>query len=163
MRVTIIADASHCPTTKVAGYGFWIASDRGKKSGDGIFKEKLINSNSAEMMSVANAFHIALKEGYILEGDQVLIQCDCLAALNAFQGKRIGLNEEETSAVEHVNQLTERFSLDVTYRHVKGHTKGEDRRSKSNILCDKKAKANMRRARCLHYIKQVKEVLRDEH
>lgn len=35
MKVTIIADASHCGNTGATGYGFWIASDRGKRNGGG--------------------------------------------------------------------------------------------------------------------------------
>lgn len=46
MRVTILADASHCPTTKAGGYGYWIASERGKKGAPAPLKTELLTAQS---------------------------------------------------------------------------------------------------------------------
>ena len=57
MKIIVLADASHCPQTKAGGYGFWIASARGKRGGGGQLKGKVDTSTLAEMMAIANAIH----------------------------------------------------------------------------------------------------------
>jgi ribonuclease HI len=87
MRVTIIADASFCPNTNVAGYGYWIATERGKQGGGGEMKGRVEGNIAAEMQAVANALHIALRLTLVQQKDEVLIQTDCMAAIDAFEGK----------------------------------------------------------------------------
>lgn len=70
MRVTIIADASWCPDTYLGGYGFWIASERGKMPGEGVFKRKCNNSCEAEAMALVNALHVGIKNNLVHKGGQ---------------------------------------------------------------------------------------------
>lgn len=149
MKVTIIADASWCPTTHAGGYGFWIASERGKYGGGGpCGKNELPNSStSAEMMALCNALYIALKRGYVLEGDAVLLQTDCQNGINIFCKRQSCPTQQERKAVEYLKGLVKSFKLTVEFRHVKGHTSNPNARSVTNRLCDERAKKHMREIR----------------
>lgn len=147
MRATIIADASHCPETKAAGYGFWIASDRGELGGGGEMKRIVESNITAEMQAVANALHIAIQRKLVQHRDQVLIQTDCVAAIEAFTGKRVTLQDHEQDVVKYFKKLRKALSLSIEFRHVKGHTGKKEARFVTNHLCDKRAKEAMRNLR----------------
>lgn len=159
MRVTIIADASFCPDLKVAGFGYWIASDRGKTGGGGALKGTIANNVVAEMMAVCNGLHQAIFKGLVLAGDEVLLQSDCRPALDAFARVRSKLSEAEHRVVMALDKLISSGNLDVTYRHVKGHSKDKASRYVANECCDKRAKKHLRKARGQVYIDKIKETL----
>lgn len=147
MRATIIADASWCPDTKAAGYAFWIASDRGKQGGSGAFKERVVTSCVAEMMALVNGLHTACKQGLVQNADSVLMQTDCLGAIQAFQGQRGYMSPVEQSVVKYYEELLTASSVHVSFRHVKGHTTRKEPRYYINSKCDEFAKKAMRKAR----------------
>lgn len=147
MRVTIIADASHCPDTLAAGYGYWIASERGKFGGGGPMKGLVADSTTAEMQAVCNALYAAVRCQLVQPGDEVLIQTDCEAAIQAFQGSRDVRRKHEREVLRYFHSLRERSSIRVSFRHVKGHTKRKEARYVTNNLCDQRAKEGMRQAR----------------
>ena len=146
MLITILADASHCPESKVGGYGYWIASNRGKKAGGGIFKGLVATSSLAEMMAIANAIHIAIRDHIIQQGDRVLVQTDCEAAIQSFSYGR-SLTKSELRTVEYVLNLIKSLCVDLEFRHVKAHTSNKDKRSLANRNCDHTARQAMREAR----------------
>lgn len=149
MKVTIIADASWCPHESVGGYGFWIASERGKLGGGGeLAQGKFVeSSHAAEMMALCNALFIALGRDLVQQGDEVLLQTDCMAAIDAFQDRRVYLAAQEHAALKYMKGLQRGHKLILTYRHVKGHTSNPNARSVTNRLCDERAKTSMRVAR----------------
>lgn len=160
MRVTIIADASFCPDHKVAGYGFWIASERGKQGGGGPMKSSVATNVTAEMMALCNALHEAVRLGLVRASDVVLLQTDCMAAIDAFTGQRMRLIEQESQAVQHLHGLRDKLFLEVQFRHVKGHTGNTEARFVTNKMCDRRAKAAMRRARAVKICQELKELLK---
>lgn len=148
MNVTIFADASYCSELRVGGYGFWIACERGKKSGGGRLRTADVSSSTvAEMMALANALHCAIASKLVLDYDIVLLQTDCMAAIDAFEGRRTRLIQQELQIIAFMRGLIEKGRLKLTYRHVKGHTGNGDRRSVTNHLCDKRAKKGLHAAR----------------
>jgi ribonuclease HI len=149
MRVTIIADASHCPDTRAAGYGFWVASERGKRGGGGSMRGTVDSSSAAEMMACVNALFHGCFMGLVQPGDHVLVQTDCIAAIQAFEGQRNSLTKDEREAVRSFRSLRKEKSVSVSFRHVKGHTKRTEARYVTNNLCDKRAKEGMRRSRAV--------------
>jgi ribonuclease HI len=147
MWVTIIADASYCPDTQAAGYGFWIASDRGKRGGHGGIKERVVNSIAAEMMALVNGLYMACRYGLADQGDTVLLQTDCQAAIDAFTHKRARITHEETDLVSYLETLAKDLQLTVMFKHVKGHTSGGTPRLFINNKCDELARDAMRKMR----------------
>lgn len=146
MRVTIIADASHCGETKVAGYGFWIASDRGKRNGGGAFKKGVSGALAAEMMALVNGVHQAKADGLLCHGDYLLLQTDSQGAICTFKGERQSpLKKDEWAAKNKMEQLTQ--GITVRFKHVKGHSRFKDNRHASNRHCDRIAGIEMRKAR----------------
>lgn len=147
MRVTIIADASFCPDTQAAGYGFWIACERGKKGGGGEMKNPPSTNIAAEMQAAVNALHIAIRHGLVQADDDVLVQTDCMAAIDAFEKRRRNLSQHEKEAVDVIERLRRHHRLTLVFRHVKGHSGRKEARYVTNHMCDKRAKEAMRLAR----------------
>ncbi len=147
MRVTIIVDASFCNQTGAGGYGFWIASERGKEPGGGPLKGRISNNNAAEMMGVCNALYRSLINELVLPGDQILMQTDCVAAIQGFEGRRNLTDPQEKEALRTFRSLRSKHDLHVYFKHVKGHTRREEARYVTNNLCDQRAKQGMRQAR----------------
>lgn len=143
--VTIMSDASRDPKTGVSGYGYWIASDRGKKGGGGVFKSTSIDSiNLAELKASVNAVHIAVADGLLRRGDRLIIQLDSTHALNALKWRK-GYCDDSKRAISIFKSLT--VGMKVICRHVKAHTNRKGARYKSNGHCDRIAKRYMREAR----------------
>lgn len=147
MNVTILADASWCPDTKAAGYGFWVASARGKTPGGGSMRETVSGSLPAEMMAVCNALHAAIDLQLVKSGDVVLMQIDCVAAIKRFTAGYSPAVKDEKRAYKFFKELTKTHRIAVLFKHVKAHTSGHDARHKSNNHCDTRAKDGMRAMR----------------
>lgn len=147
MRVTIISDASRCMQTGAAGYGFWVASARAKFAGGGSFRAPTSSVEVAESLAICNAISVAIYRGAVQPGDQVLIQTDCLNAIDILGGKRASLREDERMAFDFLQNLSAAHNLTLAFRHVKGHSTLPGARYTTNRLCDKRAKAGMRQAR----------------
>lgn len=123
-------------------------------------KKLVANNIIAEMQAVANSLHSALKRGLVCSGDEVLLQTDCIPAIDAFESKRKKLIADEHEVLSVVQNLQERFNLTLTFRHVRGHTAHQGARYVTNNLCDKRAKAAMRQARHRVRIQNLKEILK---
>ena len=147
MNVTIICDASYCPDTKVGGYGFWIASERGKRGGKGLIKVQMESSLIAEMVAVCSSLHRAWQLSLIKPLDEVLLQTDCQSAIDIFEGKRGERQGQQLIYVNHFKDCLEEFGISVRFRHVKGHTNLTGARYYINRRCDKDAYEQMRIAR----------------
>ncbi len=138
---TLMVDASWCPETHVAGYGFWIASNRGKLPGSGTIKGRVESSNLAEMQAICIVLYIAKKMEYVLPWENVLIQTDCLAAIYAFERTR-KVSGSEADALRKYLELS--LEQHVELRHVKGHTGSYNPRFLANRMCDIRARKAMR-------------------
>ena len=147
MLVTLIIDASHCPRTKAAGYGWWLASTRGKRGGSGPMHQLQKNSTVAEMQAIQYAVDENYTSGLILPGDILLIQTDCTAAIWGFQEKRNVLCDTQKQILQTFKQWKELHKIGVMFKHVRGHTAGDDNRSMANIICDRRALQEMRKLR----------------
>lgn len=158
MRVTILADASHCPDTKAGGYGYWVASERGRKGGSGALKGKILTSTLAELMAVANAVYEGVSHGLIQPNDILLIQIDCESAIFAFTGKRKS-SEAEHAVVRYIATLSISMNLVIEYRHVKGHSSRTEARFAANRKCDRSARKEMRKARVNMHLQAARELL----
>lgn len=146
---TIVADASFCPDTRVGGYGFWVATSRGKLGDDGVLKAP-INNISAEMMALLNAVHFAMQKGLVRQGEGILLQTDCQAAIDAFTNKRTNITDQELELVAWFTAFILDNNLRIRFKHVKGHTNKVQARFRSNNACDRRAKRQMRKARDLY-------------
>lgn len=123
-------------------------------------KDLVINNVVAEMMVIANSLHQGLKLGLIMPQDEVLLQTDCIPAIDAFSGRRAKLISDEHDVVTVLKGMQERFELQLEFRHVKGHSGRQEARYVTNKLCDKRAKDAMRKARHKVRIEQLKELLK---
>jgi ribonuclease HI len=104
-------------------------------------------SIAAEMLALCNATFIALKTGLVEAGDHILLQTDCVAAITAFEGQRNIKNPDERKAHGYLWRLKKAEGINISFRHVKGHTNNREARFVTNNLCDQRAKTGMREAR----------------
>lgn len=164
MNVTILTDASYCSRYKVAGYGFWIASHRGKLGGGGKVVEDVEDVNAAEMMAIANAIWHGLNSRLLQKGDTLLIQSDSLGAIDRLRGRAVTMTQQQLRVIAYYEKVVRRLEFNVRFRHVKAHTMNEAPRFVANRMCDKRAKENLRAARrekiAQVHIQQIQEILR---
>ena len=149
MRVTIISDASVDFHGQRGAYAFWAVSQRGRHAGQGVFKVACSNPNEAETMAVVNALHTAINLGIAAAGDQVLVQTDSLHAIRVFSGYslRPKVLKKYASMMQALREIVARHNLTMEYRHVKGHSKETDARSRAQQMTDKRARKAMRAAK----------------
>jgi ribonuclease HI len=143
----MFADASHDSDTQACGWAWWLASNRGKVGGQGHELLPVLNSSVAETLVIFRGLTEACRQGYIHPGDNVLIQTDCHATICAIKGKRSSITEEEKVFADGIKALQIALGLVIKMRHVKGHTAGECRRTRSNNMCDERARIEMTKAR----------------
>lgn len=146
MHITIMTDASLCGKHRVGGFGYWIASPRGKKAGGGILKGTVKDSYEAEFKAVANSLYIAIQHKLVHSGDNVLIQLDNSGVIHSMSGSN-NIRKDIQEVVDIIVSLRTEYQLNLEFRHVKGHSKKTENRYIANKMCDLRAKHFMRKAR----------------
>lgn len=149
MLVTIMTDASLCGIHKVGGYGYWIASQRGKEAGGGVFKGTISDSYEAEFKAVANTLHTAIQKQYVCSGDTVIIQLDNSGVIHCMSGSN-NIRSDIQEVYDTIIRLRTEYDLILEFRHVKGHSNRKENRYVANNLCDIRAKKYMKQARKQH-------------
>lgn len=147
MLVTLMVDGSYCPHTGAGGYGFWLASERGRMPGGGPMQTRASDACEVEMRGVCNALVQGFNGGLIQQGDHILIQTDCKAAIGAFLHQRQSLSDAEREAVRFLWSFKNNRDVSLSFRHVKGHSKRPEARYAANNHCDERAKRYMRAER----------------
>jgi len=146
VRATVICDASWCPTSRAGGWAVWInvnypdgRHERIKDSGN--FRTRPRGSEHAEQVACMIGIFLAVQKG----AERLLVQNDCLNVVRtrgstASPRKRAEYLEAEEKYWPHLRGCIE-------WRHVKGHTAGDDSRTWVNNWCDTEAKRHMRKQR----------------
>lgn len=145
MRVTIMTDASVCPTG-AAGYGFWIVSARGGTPGGGAFKSHIKDGYEGEFKAVVNALSYGVSNNLIQANDDLLVQLDNKGVIEILKGKAKPRADLEVAHAM-LKKILSTHNLKLKARHVKGHTNVKDQRSKANAMCDMRARLSMKEAR----------------
>jgi len=138
MFITIFTDASFCHYTKATGWAVWIkygVNGTIVKHQGGFISKKGKHSNDAELfaldMSIDMCRLLYEHNRMDLKDKIVVIQSDCQGALD----------KTDTST------LYKRGVHYVKKKWVKGHSNGEDSRSKVNDWCDTTAFSEMKKLR----------------
>ncbi len=144
MRITLNVDASFCPQTGLAAYGYCIDLHGRTLSGSRPIQGRCATSGEAELKAVANGLLCCLELGKdaVKRGTVINVQTDCQIAIDALTGRR-GLAGGEFQAAKMVMMVVDLHALKLQYKWVKGHT-GID---SPNSLCDKLARKHMRSMR----------------
>lgn len=161
MWVTIIADASFCSETNVAGYAYWIACERGKVGGEGSIDRDVGTNIVAEMAALLWGLYEGRKQNLIHKGDSVLLQTDCQPAIDAFEDNRANYHEQELELVGWFKEFVVKHELTCKFKHVKGHTTHTEARFATNRICDRRAKQKMRAARNEKQFRKIMEYFDD--
>lgn len=142
MLVTLITDASSCPDTLGAGYGYWCVSERGREGSGGILKGDIKDSYEAELKGAINALIKCHKKGLIQDHDTVLIQLDNKGVVGLFNEDHIP-RKDLVEAMEIFQAFIRKHSIKILSRHVKGHSKSSGNRYAANRHCDERAREFM--------------------
>ena len=161
--MTLFTDASHCPSSKFAGYGAW-AKANGWTEGK-FFGGKLSRCNSsteAELAAIAEAMAYLRRNGRLFDVRTVMVQSDSVRALelmvktfnatisNHVDGCALDYRQNifpspaERDYLEKIQ--TNRKDVALIVRHVRGHSRMGSR-SRVNAICDLMARRHMREAR----------------
>ncbi len=138
---TIYTDASL--KDGLGSYGYWIKSTKGRIIDQGVFKNRITDSNQAEMQAILKGMTRALSAWDDLEG--MLIVTDSKVAQKVFwKGTCEDFNgnpkPEYANLVKIYKELLEKHNLEVRIKWVKGHQRINDIRAFINDFVDTKAK-----------------------
>lgn len=126
--ITLFADASFCPNTGAYGWCFWIKHGEPAqtilKDGGGV---GLSGSNQAEIEALRQG--IKTIEQLNIKGKRIVIQSDCLGALEAIKPQLDALRQQGAAC--------------AYTKHVKGHQGHRNKRASVNTTCDRKAGRQM--------------------
>lgn len=131
LYITLFTDASYCPNTRAYGWCWWIKYGSPAKTQVGVGGGAHMQGSyqaEVEALRAGMAFiHESLPEE--MKGKRIVIQSDCMGALEAIKPdlerlKRMGAQAAYT-------------------KHVKGHRGHATARNSVNTLCDRKAKQQM--------------------
>lgn len=144
IRSTVITDASYCHKTKAGGWAAWINvnyenGEHRRIQESGIFRFRARSSEHAEQMACMNGIFLAYQAG----ARRILVQTDCLSLVQS-EGRGTGIKNPRDYTKAQSDHWPDAV---LEWRHVKGHTAGEDRRSWVNNWCDREAKKHMRKQR----------------
>lgn len=128
--VTVFCDASHCHETSAAGAAVWIKYGDQGKTIEYAWSFTCEDSNAAELKALEKGVEILLHQVEI-NSKFVILTSDCIGALEKVD----------------IEPLKQQGARHVKLKHVKGHTSGDDPRSKVNRWCDKIAKSKMQERR----------------
>lgn len=161
-RLTLFADASYCLKTKAGGWGAWFKTD-GMQEGaliGGTFKTGMANSSEAEVAALANAMTRLCNEGVLGPVSELMIQSDCMRALQLIalllpgvirrrHEKGLPVHDgiltptpTEKAALTRIGLIRGEADVLLVVRHVKGHSPGGGR-SWVNRQCDAIARRHM--------------------
>jgi ribonuclease HI len=157
--VTVVVDASFCPTHRVGGWAAWIKTDgRPGVFVGGPLKGLCGSAGDAEAKAAVNAVFAIVIGGMAGPSDRIVLKSDCLEALGALRGGNVRLTRDSpaqsrkvrvrhaaTAAILH--GLLESRGVTVDLRHVKGHSHSQGGNSWANRECDRIAKSHMRQLR----------------
>lgn len=157
MLVTIMVDASWCHDTKVAGYGAWLASERRRTRFAGFIQQQVSQAMVAEAMAVVNSIVGSMNLGVAQPNDTILVRTDCQAAIMLFEGKRKPKDGDDALTLEVFNKVVAKYGVTMRFKHIKGHTNDQHRASVSNSVCDRVAKAQLKIARNLFKLNEIRQ------
>ncbi len=162
--LTLFVDSSLCPQSLAGGWGAWAIREDWRKGilfggqfGRGTSPR---SSREAELCGIANALAALMKLDCLDDVSRILVQCDCLQALEMIAGRldRVTVSDHRDGhGIKPGGMLASELELaalaaiekagkPLLVRHVYGHRKGENRQW-VNRQCDTLAKTHMRQAR----------------
>lgn len=141
----MVTDASFDHETKAAGWAAWAVHDGGRKFGSGNFKIEPASANEAELLAAANG--IAIATTLASEFHTVHLVTDSLYVIGRLTSKKkkLKLSSFDKMVKNKVFNLLKPHGAQLIARHVKGHSKVNDKRSYVNRWCDRRAKQAMRK------------------
>ena len=150
--LTVFADASFCHRSMAAGYAIWARDDDRKVARHAPIPVPMESSGSAELFALSLGILEAIDSLHHEPGFIVVAQSDCEHAIRILTGETTG-SPEESGMRDSVRAALAANGLNLRFKHVKGHTGDEDKRSYVNRWCDINARREMRKARALRDIK----------
>lgn len=157
MRVTLMTDASVCDVEKVAGFGMWVVSQRGKLGYGDFIPKPICDSYIGEIEATIHSLATALVRELIQKGDYVLVQLDNQGAIDCLRFQNVS-RPDAVEAQETWRKLIKAYDLTIELRHVKAHSRDKNMRFVSNNICDERAKRAMRLYR--EQVKAQREMLK---
>jgi len=142
MKATVVADASFRDGAHAGWAGAYIVLNETPVKFSGQL-ENVANSTHAELAALGNAICTTIKRGRLSRGDELTAYSDCKHAVSLLKGNvpAKGISAIDKMVVERVDEICAHSGVILKLKHVKGHSKAEDRISRLNEWCDLAAKA----------------------
>lgn len=142
--IHLMADASFCPITKKAAYGFSIKSAIGVLRGS----RDLTASDSfeAELRAIGQTLDLAVRCNQLTSNAILLVKSDNRGVIEYLSGGSV----KRTDLVGVLNEIfaiTKQFNLKIHGQHVRGHSKKQDPKYVLQRTCDSMARTQLKKAR----------------
>lgn len=161
-RPTVLADASFCQVTRVAGWAGAVIVGSGVEVVGGVIPH-ITSSNSAEMVAMLNALRWAVRAGLVLYGEAVLLATDCEHLHRKIGGSHVSRKNKRRLAlglpIPGNGGITQRpiirFAIENALKleviRIDGHPSREQRRQTLRCrvmrMVDEESRRRMREAR----------------
>jgi ribonuclease HI len=138
--ITLFTDASFCSETCAAGWAAWFKCNGKTFRFAGKFKSPIETSYEAEVYGIGNGIFLIDKHlGPLSHNDLVIIQSDCLGAVQALGTLTKTKSKAITTVRDQMLAIKARARVRFDFRHVTGHEGTKTRRSAVNTWCDAEA------------------------
>lgn len=131
LYITLFADASYCPNTQAYGWCWWLKHGSPPETKVGVGGGTRIRGSSQAETEALRAGLAFVRDtlGPVLQGKRVVVQSDCLGALEAIRPELAGLRAQGAAQ--------------AYTKHVRGHRGNVTPRNAVNTLCDRLAYREM--------------------
>lgn len=145
--ITIFTDTSFCHKTKAGGWAAWIKYDGGTLRKGAPVRGLGASPTHCELIAIRNALHYVEQGFRLTSGDLLVIQTDCLSAIQMLEGNIKIFGRAEKDLVDDILKWQRDHFCCWSLQHVKGHMGTSTRRSAVNTWCDEEAGRHMRTRR----------------
>lgn len=159
--ITLFTDAGFCPRTRLASWAMWAKADGVAIRRSGMFLERPIGSDVAELKAMANGISLVISIMRPAHGAKIIAQTDFIAIVSAMTApkiKRAKTRDRWQAAIDVVRDKLARSGVTVEYRHVKGHKGTKTPRNAVNTECDKECRRLLKEARRIETERQSENV-----
>jgi ribonuclease HI len=153
MNVTIMTDASFSRVHRKGSYAFYIKSDKGTISRDGMLRGDTKHALVAEIKAIYNAvYHLIFKSGWMEEVSVIYVNTDCMNAIHLLTKDKKNIEKYNLKHHKEQMRICNLFSnmmrdhakgIKINFYHVKAHQHTDTPRNYVNDQLDQKAKKHI--------------------
>lgn len=143
-NIYISTDASYSDNLRIGTYAYYISVGDQKIKDFGKFSQRPEHSTQCELMAIGNAVSHALRLNLPTNTENIIISTDCKACIQYLSATSTGKKPAMLNVARKIkpllSQLQGRTGGEIIIKHVRAHTRQNDKASTANNWCDRQAR-----------------------